>query len=456
MKKIFIFAFCIILILTSCTTDKKEVNSKSSESKEVTIAVWEDDYDFTIDLSMPIIEYISKYNKDNDTRVKFDKIKGNTYEEFLDNLNVKLYLDEGPTLIYISNMPYFYQLFKEKGIAEKVDTDTISNLNNVYDFYLEDEIYFIPIGADYTCKSFNKEQIEKLDIPYPDYDWTIEDYYEIRNKWVDYTKPIEFSRDDIQDIIIYKLDNIDVFSQDNKKINLDTKQMKENINNMREEIYSDKYTLPENFTYEDYYNACFDYHSFNKGRDFLTRSATIYYLTFDAYNALNVESLKRGMMDDRIHFPNVNNQKYNIDLGGFIVNSNGKNKKLGYEFINSLLSKEFQMQMYKGEKQDYVLPSNMYSPVLKTLKDNIQNIESKKNLQPEVIKIKNYIYDKLKKGEIKPEIYRKDKTLKTVTLRRKLYKDLFKFIFTEDVFSDDSLSRELKELEDRYSIYLNE
>ena len=456
MKKVLCIIFSIMLLLISCTNED-DVDSEKVENKEITIAIWEEDYDL-VDLRTPIIKHIYTYNRNNDVGVRFDIIKGNNYEEFLEKLNTKLYLDEGPTLIYIDYMPYLYELFKERGIAEKVDNNSIPNINKVYDFYLEDEIYFIPIGAQYLCISFNKEQIEKLNMPYPDYNWTIEDYYKIRSRWIEDTQPIEFSRDDVEDIIICKLDNMDILTKDTKKININTRPMKEIIYNMRKEIHSGKYILTNGFTYEDYYNACVDYKSKDrfKHESFVTKGNTRYYLTYTAYNGLKTANMKKGMMDARIHFPNVKKPKYNVRLGGFIVNSNGKNKELGYKFLNSLLREEFQMQMYRGDNGDYVVPSNMYTPVIKTVEDDIEKVESKQDLEPEIIELKNYIYDKMEKGEIRPEIYKKDKTLKTVTLRKRLYKNLFKFIFTEEEYGDEELSGELQKLEDRYNLYLNE
>ena len=457
MKKVLLIILCIILLLVSCTNESN-VDSISNEDKEIAIAIWEKDYyDGHID-DMPYFHDVCKYDDIKDIKVKFDIIKGDTYEEFLDNINVKLYLDKGPTLIYISYKPYYYQMFKEKGIAKKVDHNMIPNINNIYDFYLEEEIYFVPIGAYYICTSFNKAQIEKLDIEIPGFNLTINEYYDIREKWVKATAPIELSSKDVDDIVTYKLDNINIFTEDNKSIKLDTREMKENIRDMRKEIYSGKYILPDGFTDEDYYNACIDYKGQYRWKyeDFWFKSATIYYLYFNAYDGLKTASMKSGMIDNRIHFPNVKKPKYNVRLGGFIVNSNGKNKELGYKFLNSLLREEFQMQMYRGDNGDYVVPSNMYTPVIKTVEDDIEKVESKQDLEPEIIELKNYIYDKMEKGEIRPEIYKKDKTLKTVTLRKRLYKNLFKFIFTEEEYGDEELSRELQKLEDRYNLYLNE
>ena len=459
MKKMFIIILSIVLIFTSCKKDNKiagNIHNKNIEDNEVTIAIWKKDYDQSVELHTPMLEHIFRYNKSKNVRVKFDIIRSNTYREFLDKLNIKLYLDKGPTLVYIANMPYFYGMFREKGIAEKVDNNIIPNLNNVYDFYLEEEIHFVPVGADYICTSFNKVQLDKLGITYPKFDWTVDDYYNIREKWIEETSPKEFLRKDLKDIVIYKLDNMEIFKGNNEKINIDTIKMKESIKEMKKEIYSQKYILPKDFTYEDYHNSCFNYKKSEKYKSFIFDGLKGNNLTYDAYSGLNTASLKNGIIDDRVHFPNVKKTKYNVVLSGFIVNSSGKNKNLGYKFLNSLLGEEFQMQMYKGDKVDYVVPSNMYAPVIKTVEDDIEKVESEQDLEPEIIELKNYIYNKMEKGEIRPEIYRKDKTLKTITLRKRLYKDLFKFIFTEEEYSDEELSRELQKLEDRYNLYLNE
>ncbi|WP_425449796.1 extracellular solute-binding protein [Dethiothermospora halolimnae] len=449
MKKVLLIILCIILLLVSCTNESN-VDSISNEDKEIAIAIWEKDYyDGHID-DMPYFHDVCKYDDIKDIKVKFDIIKGDTYEEFLDNINVKLYLDKGPTLIYISYKPYYYQMFKEKGIAKKVDHNMIPNINNIYDFYLEEEIYFVPIGAYYICTSFNKAQIEKLDIEIPGFNLTINEYYDIRKKWVEYNAPIEISWSDVEDIVRIRLDNINIFSEDYKAINIDTKIMRESIKTMKKEIYSGKYILPNDFTYEDYYKACFDFshQERSKYEEFRTKGMTAYYLTFSADNGLKTSSMKSGVIDNRVIFPNVEHPKYNVDLGGFIVNKNGKNKELGYKFLNRLLEEEFQMKMYEGQY--------MYAPVIKTVEDDIEKIESKQGLEPEIMELKNYIYDKMEKGEIQPRLYTNDRTLKTFNLRRKLYKDLFKFIFTEEEYSVEELSRKLKELEDRYSVYLNE
>ncbi|WP_425449752.1 extracellular solute-binding protein [Dethiothermospora halolimnae] len=457
MKKVLCIIFSIMLLLASCTNeddiDSKKVestNSEEVEDKEITIAVWDMYYYNEKVADMAEFDDVCTYNGISDIIVEFDVIRARDYKEFLDKLNVKLYLDEGPTLIRIPDMSFIYKMFKEKGIAEKIDNDKVPNINNIYDFYLEDEVYFVPIGARYLCTSFNKGQIEKLNIEMPNLNLTADEYYDIRKKWVEYNAPIEISWSDVSDIVTDKLNNMNIFSEDYKAINIDTKIMRENIKTMKKEIYSGKYILPNDFTYEDYYKACFDFSHQDRSKyeEFRTKGMSIYYFNSMSSNGLKTASIKTGIMEDRISFPNIEHPKYNVDLGGFIVNKNGKNKELGYKFLNRLLGEEFQMKMYKGKYT--------YAPVIKTVEDDIDKIESEQDLEPEVTELKNYIHDKMEKGEIKPKLYRNDRTLKTFNLRRKLYKDLFKFIFTEEEYSDEELSRKLKELEDRYSVYLNE
>ncbi|MTI71845.1 MAG: hypothetical protein FH751_16475 [Firmicutes bacterium] len=93
--------FILILITTGCNEEK---------NTDLTIVLTESqEKDFTI-----IKNYIKDFENKYKINVKLLKIKETDVEKYFKKINTKLYLKNGPTLIYVPNFDYYQQYINSK------------------------------------------------------------------------------------------------------------------------------------------------------------------------------------------------------------------------------------------------------------------------------------------------------------------------------------------------------
>ncbi|WP_425449793.1 hypothetical protein, partial [Dethiothermospora halolimnae] len=259
MKRIFISFILLVVILSGCfqgETDKKSNSNNLLEEinkDEVTIAIWEDDYRYFGNRLVMLIYGLDKIEKETGLKIKYDIIKGETQEEFFKKLNTKLYLDKGPTLIYLCETPI--KIYTDSGVALNLD-GKLKNSNKIYDSIKDKNNYFVPIGMKTEIFLIDKDELDYLDIKEPEYDWSWEDYRSIRDKWLEKNE-VKLRRQFIRDIYDYNIHQLDVIDIKNKEANINTEEMKKCIKGLRKEFLGGKYILPKDFKEGDYYNAYF-------------------------------------------------------------------------------------------------------------------------------------------------------------------------------------------------------
>jgi ABC-type glycerol-3-phosphate transport system substrate-binding protein len=141
---------------------------------------------------------------------------------------------------------------------------------------------------------------------------------------------------------------------------------------------------------------------------------------------------------------------YRPDLStwGFLVNRNGKELELAYEFINGILSNEVQLRLLDNPTGVFC-----YYPVSKAVEGDIGNMEKKKQLNEGAIELREYALNKVKSGEFSMDFYINEKER---DMFASVLKDISEYIFADKAYTDEELSRELQVLEDKYNIWLNE
>ena len=444
MKRFLAILIGFILMLTSFgCTQSSEVDKDNDEQNEISIIISELDYNKTLS------DYAQRIEDKTGMKVNFDIIETNTYEDYIKKLNVKLYLENGPTLIYIPRR-FSYQKYAKQGVALDV-TEKIPNLEKVYDSLLTDKVYFVPIEMSYVAAMLNKKVLDELDIEKPNLNWTKEEYLEMKEKWVA-QEPRYFTFQEYNELVKEPLYDIEIFDK-NEGVNLNTNKFKEYIKEARDEIFSGKYLLDNSYyLFEDYYNIFikgFGTEEFLKARRFdldnrdkpLSRYATIY--------AFDTQNVSREMgKDETIILPQVIQQRNKLYTSGFLVNKKGKNVDLGIKFLNEMLDNQMQMIVYNNRENG----AGTY-PVNKEIEDEIDRKEKKNNIHEKAIELRKYILKQIKKGEI--ELYRQSDGQKQ-EFYKMLYKDTFKFIFAEEPHTDEEISRELEKLENKYNMWLNE
>ncbi|WP_425448903.1 hypothetical protein [Dethiothermospora halolimnae] len=448
MKKKLLLTLSVFLILNliGCSKDNENtLNKKVKENKrEIAIAMRDKRINSVLSLYKQTFEF------DNDIKVKFDKIKAPTYEEYLKKLNIKLYLEDGPTLILIGRWRNTYKKYVDQGVALEV-ADNIPNIEKLYDGFKNDKMYYVPIGMDYTPITLNKKHLDDLRVKESKLNWTKEDYINIKNKWLE-LQPRIFSYREYLDIVKYPLNNLRIFNKSMEKVKINTNEIKAYIHNAKKQIYSGNYDLKREHKYEKY-SKYYEYKRDEEVQNLREFNKAVMICDIDD-RLLSLKGSESGLKFREMYFenpkgivllPDVMRNDYQIDTWGFIVNRNGKNTDLGYKFINGLLEEEQQINIYREIGEDF--------PVIKGIEEEIKEIEKERKIEDRFIKLKEYILDKFNKGEYK--VYNSQDS-KKVEFYEMLEEDLVKIIFDEKEYFDEELSRKLQKLEDKYNMWLTE
>ncbi|WP_066499172.1 extracellular solute-binding protein [Abyssisolibacter fermentans] len=453
MKKILCLILCIVLALLTigCSNNSDDItidaDSKDEKQREITIVI--KDYDLSNIKAnySTIYRYSKKFETENGMKVNFDIINGNNEDDYDKKINTKLYLKEGPTLIYISDYST-YRDYIEQGIA--VNTEgRIPNLIKVYDSLLDDGHYFVPVGMLHWATALNRCAVDKLEIDDPKFDWTREDYLKIKEKWLK-LEPEYFCAQEYWNLLIFMINDLEILDESNKEASLNNTRVIQYINDVREEIFSGKYIINKDYTYENYYNMIFekDSEEHKESRD-LKRRHDNENLRKDLFGINGLKSLEiADFIDlrDDIVLPNIIYGKDDLLYTcGFIVNKNGKNIELAMEFINGLLSDEIQLEMYKTE-------ADALYPVNKEIVNEIEKIEKDKSTNEKAVDLRKYILQQIKTGNYR----RCSNSRVNQEIKNMIYKDFAKFIFADEAYTDEELGSELQKLENKYNMWLNE
>lgn len=448
MKRVKILMLLIIflLLIVSCSNGTKDVDIQSDKQKEITILLTDKDYEWLEERVPTLVNCKLWFEQERGVKINFDIITANNDDEYEKKKNTKLYLDNGPTLVFISSMDT-YKNYIEQGIAVDVK-GRISNLEKVYDEVLDDESYFIPIGIDYWPTTLNQSVLDRLVLDKPKPDWTRNDYLEMKEMSLK-LEPQYFTRSEYFELLVPRLNELDVLDEENKIINLNNQKVIQCIKEVRKEIFSDKYIRNENYTYENFYNMIFERESDeNKESSDLEkyienkRLKSAYPRTRSGLKSLEIDTI---IDDNSIILPDVIYGENDIfHTWGFIVNSNGKNIEIGMEFINELLEDDNQLEMFTQEYSTY--------PVNKEVEGEISKIEKEKGNEEETIELRKYLINQIELGNYE----RYHSSRKKLELQSKLYLDFVEYVFADEPYTDEELSGELQKLETKYRIWLNE
>lgn len=450
-----IITMLLSMILSGCdkaSNISKSVIKPDGETLELTILISVEDINF-FKKNQVLDEYKKSFEKNFGIKVTYspvgtiinsDESLNNYYKE----LATKLYTKGGAELIYCSDIT-IETLIKQKAVLDL--SDKVKNISNIYDGLLGKEVFYVPIGIGGRVMALNKDVLLELGLNEPDFDWSLNNYYEIRDKWVSKNVRVFTSRD-YYDIYGKYLSDVRVFDMENNKAHVNTEEIVSTINKMREEIFSGKYEL-ENFTYENYYNMLYVPTSEEWIDNYKIKSSTEYknshFLNesmgndIDPFKAKDIDG--RRNINNLIVLPDVKNTKKYLSTWGFMVNANGKNLDLAYEFINGMLENEFQWKIFEDKDLMY--------PVSKNIEADILNLEANQGLDEKSIEMKKYFLDQVKNGNRQFAI---TQSYKENQLREMFIKDFSQFIFGDKSYSDTELSIELQKLEDKYNIFLSE
>ncbi len=400
--------------------------------------------------------YFADYKKDFEQKfgVKINYIRIKSLEEGSKELMTKLSVPDGPELV----LDAYDTVRRMIDAGAAVDlSGKVSNLDKLYSSLRAKEVYYVPFGINAFSMILRKEMLDELHVSIPGLSWTQEDYYSIYDKWTSESKRI-FTREEFYNILNRVLDEEQIFDYENKKVHVNTAYMKSALNNISEEIHSGKYKLKDNYTYKNYYNMLGEPTSEEYKTDFsLSRTDVYADQNFESkkddgnFNMLLPKDTDLAAANKLIIRPPYSEEKIILWSLGFLVNKNGANKELAYEFINGLLSDEVQMNIIApvDENNEHI---KLY-PVNGEIEEKISEHEKQKGYSDEAIQLKQFVLQKLKNGECEIMALQDYKKGEYYFMLRK---DLLPFIFSDRKYSDVELSKELQKVEDKYNIFLSE
>lgn len=467
MKRLTVIFLCLALLFASIGCSKEEaikndtINNQTAEErnkeenldeKEVTILMPQYGKD---NMGKMFKEFLvsEKYSfkKKTGINIKIEGIDANSIDDYIKKRNVKLYQEEGPTLLLIRLWGDTYDGLIDQGVALGVDEEQIPNLKKVCE-PLKDG-YLVPIGLFGSAMILKRDVLEDMGINQPSIDWTKEDYIEIRNRWLE-ENPAYFNPTEYHYLLSATTYDIDIFDEDNNRINIYNEEIKEYIKTIREEVFSGKYILNKDYTYENYYNmfmvpgSAEQKESFTKNVDV---NSFVYPWNHYGRNIFNpINSMSMFALEEALILPDVTMKS--VSSWGFIVNKNGENIDGGIKFLDHLLEDEAQLRL---AQKINILAAPAIEDIDTKLKIEIEKQEDyNKEAFNKAVEFRSYIFDQLKKDNF--TVSGKKNNEKQKYSNRKFNNLVFDIVFADEEYSDDKISEELKKLENELNIYLNE
>lgn len=462
MKRItaIILALMLVFSLASCSKAKNTegdgviLPTPKDGKAELTILISSIDYK-GLSGNFWFSKYIEKFKQDFGVDIKFEQIETNTggmtpeeYDEYLKKVFVKLTAKDGLELVF-SHYMNLQALIDQQAVIDL--RGKVSNLDKVYDSLLSDKVYYAPLGIDYIGALVNIKALDELGLKAPMMNWTLKDYYNARNKWT-LSHKTTFNGYEYLKVFDQFINTESLYKAEENKVVLNSPEVRQKINDLRSYIFGGTYQLPTGYTYENYYNMLYEYNS-KERKDSNKIAGNI--LAKGHLDGGGIDNLFRAKnLQERIKGYAVIREPRNmssdelLDSYGFLVNKNGKHLDLAYEFINGLLSDENQMAMFQYEDMNYP-----HYPVNKDIEADILKLEAEAGLDPRAIQVKSIVLQDLKAGKCRLWT---NANINIYRLFDMIDKDLTKFILADEPYSDELLQAELKKLEDKYNIYLNE
>ncbi|HYF81418.1 MAG TPA: hypothetical protein VEB00_00105 [Clostridia bacterium] len=463
VKRILATVFILVMAfqLVSCASGYKTgsasqdiVTPASANEKQKLTILYHKENAHSLTENMYIESYNTTFERSYGVDVEFapeslmvgDNIDLRDMEKIEAKFAVKLVAEAAPDLIFTDGI-HMNGLISQKAVAEV--GDRIPNLDKVYDGLLGDEVYYVPIAMNYYSYGMKRSTLKSLGFGEPDLNWTRKDYLEIRDRWLTENKSnIYFTLAEFGDIIFGFEKDLNIFDSLNKRVNINTPEVKKWVSDIRNEIFYGKYKLEKGYTFNDYYSKLYE----NLSEEMIW-DLELYQQNKNNHIKTGLMSLLRADMsssemqgNDVVAVPQYNDYTQYLDTYGFMVNKRSKNIELACEYINGLLNNETQLELYKTDLYKFY-------PVNMKIEKIIEELEAQKNPGKRAVELKKYVLEQIRDGKCKIWSNIDERELKLVDM---LLKDLCRYIFADKQYSNEELGVELKKLENKYNLWLNE
>ena len=335
-------------------------------------------------------DYKKQFEKQYGVKVNYETYGGSTGEASIE-LMTKLITKDSPALI-IDDSDNVTKLIAQGAVLDI--KDKVPNISKLYTSLVGKNTYYIPLGIEMEPIILRKEMLEELHIPLPDVSWTLEEYYDIKDKWLKQSDRI-FASHELNEIIYRYIRKLKQFDFQNKRASINTPEMKAALEDIRKDIFSGQYHLNKSYTYKSYYNMGFEATSDEFISNQKLRASKEYsdqhfrsYKDEYSVNLLYAQDIVMKSTRFLQVLPDIIGDDNILWSFGIMVNKNGSNLELAYEYINGLLSDEMQLKMFEEQHLDIY-------PVNEAIESLILDQEKNFDYEEEALQLKGFMLERI-------------------------------------------------------------
>lgn len=430
----------------------------NNKNKNRNLAIERDDAEAVeIVMDQKNSKYFTEYEKgqmykfimDTGINIKIKYINAENSEEYRKKLNELLYKSEGPTLIFISQNDLFYE-YIDNGIALKI-SDKLSNYDEIYECLKQD--YFVPINIKLKPMTISQKNTMNLDYKIkPTAEGITEtEFMNLRKEWLESDfRDINMLRFD--ECMEYAYSNFELIDMENKSVDVTSEEFIRYLQDMYVEFHSDNYNKLYDYDMDAYKRLIKDWNS----EECQNSLENIYGFQAKDFRVLDVEEMLNLLNISKNYYVKDYNdifimnpvfKTFALSTRGYIVNSKGKNIESGLAFLDRLLDAENQIQYFYKIEEYGNSPSNSNS--FKLALDNDDKMKKKEWELKKMIKadelLRQNIYEPYTYW---PIVYYQAKNM--------IENKVIEIVFKDEIGEVEDIKRELKYLENKLNIMVNE
>lgn len=223
MKSITKKCFCTLLIFLTCFLSG--CTKVDSTKTVIQFASWGSKSE--IDILQPILE---DFEKDNpDIKIDFMHIPQNYFQK----IHLLFASNTAPDVIFVNNL--YLPIYANAGLLQEMSPDDVFYKQSLDALSWKGKLYAIPRDVSNLVIYYNKDIFDKKHIPYPDANWTMNEFLETSKKLTDKnTFAISFEEDPMFFLPYLMSEGGGILSDDLSKETIQTPESQKGLN-----FYSD-------------------------------------------------------------------------------------------------------------------------------------------------------------------------------------------------------------------------
>lgn len=175
-----IFVFLVIGILSGCSSSSTDSSEESVDEKvTITFSFWGDPK------QVEDTERILKKFEEKYPDINVDTWHA-PWDNYFEKIQTRWAANESPDVMFLTDIPNYASKGVLKPLDDEIEEDgfELDNYNEAMlnAFTYDDELYGLPRDNDTKVFFYNKELFDEENIPYPEKDWTWDDFNELAQK----------------------------------------------------------------------------------------------------------------------------------------------------------------------------------------------------------------------------------------------------------------------------------